>query len=151
MRNQGVKITKQDFTIIVGCGCLGACFANALAERGRRVLVLDREARSLLKLAPTYSGATAVGDGTDLDLLREIGMEQATFVLASTDSDTANLMIAQMAKEIFRIEQVIAKLNELEFAEVYQEFGIKTIAPGALTAAALIRLLDDPEKERVIE
>ncbi len=92
-----------------------------------------------------------VGDGTDLDQLREIGMEDATFVLVSTNSDTANLMIAQMAKEIFQIEQVIAKLNELEYAEVYREFGIKTVAPSALTAAALIHLLDYPEKERVIE
>ncbi|HZW49075.1 MAG TPA: NAD-binding protein [Bacillota bacterium] len=151
LKNPGTEIQKSDYTIIVGCGCTGAGFANTLSKNKRKVLIIDQEVKSLQRLLPTYNGSTAVGDGTDLDQLREVGMGNATFVLSATNSDTTNLMIAQMAKEIFHVKQVIAKLNELEFADVYREFGIKTVAPGALTTVELVRLLDNTEMERIVE
>ena len=34
---------QADYTIIVGCGRLGANLANTLSEEGENVLILDKE------------------------------------------------------------------------------------------------------------
>ncbi len=137
---------KQDeYTIIAGCGRLGANLANKLSEEGEGVTIIDSDRDAFRKLSPSYSGISLVGDATDLGVLRDADIEKATAVVSVTNYDNTNIMVAQLAKKMFGIGRVIARLYDTERECVYQELGINTISPAVLSIKEIDKLLDNEE------
>jgi trk system potassium uptake protein TrkA len=52
-----------------------------------------------------------------------------------------NLMVAQVAQTVFGVPQVLARVNDPSRQAVYREFGIETICPTTLSAAAFLSVL----------
>ncbi len=133
---------KQDtYTVIIGCGRLGASLANTLSNEGENVLIMDENRDSFRRLAPNFGGLSVVGNGTDFEMLREAQIRQASAVIAVTNDDNTNITIAQIARDIFHVNRVIARLYDPECETVYQEFGIDTICPSVLSAKEIDKLL----------
>lgn len=132
---------NKEYTIIVGCGRLGASLANELSNEGENVLIMDEKSNSFRRLSSNFGGLSVVGNGTDLDKLRESKIEKATAVIAVTNDDNTNIMIAQIARDVFNVKNVIARLYDSDSEIVYKEFGINTICPSALSAKAIDQLL----------
>ena len=142
--------TDQDvYTIIVGCGRLGANLANAISDAQGNVLIMDINKDSFRKLSPSYGGLAINADATDLDALQEAGMDKASTVIAVTNNDNVNVMVAQLAREVFKVGEVIARLYDPERECVYQEFGIETICPAVLSMKEIDKILgkNQPVKE----
>lgn len=99
-----------EYTIIVGCGRLGASIADMLPSKWRRALVLDRDEAAFRNLDAAYGGLTATGDATDLSVLREVDIDHADTVISVTDDDNTNIMVAQIASELYHIPNVICRL-----------------------------------------
>lgn len=141
---------KENYTIIIGCSRLGSNIANALSNEGENVLVIDDNQESFKRLSSNFGGLTILGDGTDFDVLNEAKIKKATTVIAVTDSDNINLMVAQIAKNIFNIKKVIARLYDIERETIYNDLGIYTICPALLSAKEIKKLLlggNDNEKD----
>lgn len=141
---------KENYTIIIGCSRLGSNIANALSNEGENVLVIDDNQESFKRLSSNFGGLTILGDGTDFDVLNEAKIKKATTVIAVTDSDNINLMVAQIAKNIFNIKKVIARLYDIERETIYHDLGIYTICPALLSAKEIKKLLlggNDNEKD----
>jgi trk system potassium uptake protein TrkA len=124
--------------VIVGCGRLGSLVARGLDREGHQVTVIDRQADAFQRLGTDFGGETVLGTGIDEDVLREARIEQADAFVAASDSDTTNIMAAQVAKEIFGIAKVVARIYEPQHEEIYRSLGIDTISPTAV-GARLIR------------
>ncbi len=133
---------RQSYTIIAGCGRLGANLANTLSEEGKNVLILDRNKEAFRKLSPSFGGLTLEGDGTDLEVLKQADITGADAVIAVTNNDSTNIMIAQLAKEYFAVGRVISRLYDPERECVYRELGIDNICPTVLSANEIDRLLE---------
>ena len=52
-------------------------------------------------------------------------------------------MVAQIARELFQIKRVIARLYDPERECVYREFGIDTICPAILSAKEIDKILSE--------
>lgn len=117
------------YTIIVGCGRLGASLANELSDEGRDVLIIDRDKNALRKLSPSYGGLTLIGDATDFSILKKADIENATSVIVVTNNDNANVMISQISKELYGVDQVITRVYDPERTVVYGNQGIETVSP----------------------
>ena len=139
--------SKPEYTIIVGCGRLGANLANTLSDEGQNVLIMDQDRDSFRRLAASYGGLSVVADGTDLDALRQAEIQNASAVIAVTNRDNTNIMVAQIARDLFHVDNVIARLYDPERESVYQEFGIKTFCPAVLSVKEIDKLLADHQKE----
>lgn len=128
--------------VIIGCGRVGAFLAGLLDEGGHPVTIVDLERSAFVRLPSGYKGATLLGNGTDLDVLRQAGIEKADAFLSLMQGDNRNLMAAQVAKEIFRVPQVLAKVNDPIRAHTYRSHGIytwsRTTILGTLLHAILI-------------
>ena len=136
------KNKKQpSYTVIIGCGRLGANLANTLSGEGENVLILDKEKDSFRKLSSSFGGLAVEGDGTELDTLKAADVQRADTVVAVTNNDNVNIMIAQIAKECFSVKKVIARLFDPERECVYQELGIDTICPAVLSANEIDKIL----------
>lgn len=139
------KMEKDAYTIIVGCGRLGANLANTLSDGGESVLIIDMNKEAFRKLSPSFGGIVMAGDATNTHVLDEAQIGKATAVISVTNNDNTNIMVAQLAKEIFGIQHVIARLYDPERECVYREFGIDTICPAVLSAKEIDKLLKIPE------
>ena len=84
-----------------------------------------------------------MADGTDLDALREANIRSATTVLAVTDSDSTNLMIAQMAKVLFGVPKVVARVYDTEREAAFRDAGVDMICPAALSAKEADKYLEE--------
>ncbi|MDR0920748.1 MAG: TrkA family potassium uptake protein [Oscillospiraceae bacterium] len=129
------------YTVIIGCGRLGANLAGTLSSNGESVTIIDKTDFVFKKLPPTYSGMVKVGDGTDISVLKDVDVGNANAVIVVTNNDNINIFIAQLAKEYFKISQVIARLYDPDKELVYKEFGIDTISPALLSVKEISQIL----------
>lgn len=139
---------KDDYVIIVGCGRLGATLANTLSDNNGNVLIMDTEKASFRRLASNFGGLSVEGNGMDLNDLKEAQIQRASAVIAVTNHDNTNIMVAQLARDWFHVNKVIARLYDPERESVYQEFGIDTICPAVLSAKEVDKFLEGCKKER---
>ena len=124
--------------IIVGCGRVGARVAAALDARGEQVTVIDHSVRAFTRLPPSFGGQTVRGNGTDEDVLREAGTEEADIMMALTEGDNRNALSAQVAKHTFGVPRVIAKINDPLRGEAYRALGLETISRTIILSDALV-------------
>jgi len=124
--------------IIVGCGRVGARVAAELDSRGEHVTVVDLNPLAFRRLPPTYKGETVRGNGTDEDVVRTAGGEQADIVMALTEGDNRNALAAQLAKHTFGVPRVIAKINDPLRGEAYRAVGVETICRTIILGNALV-------------
>ena len=94
--------------------------------------------------SPSFGGLTVEGDGTDLDVLKKADISRANAVIAVTNNDNTNILIAQLAKEFYCVGRVISRLYDPERECVYRELGIDTICPAVLSANEIDKLLEKP-------
>lgn len=134
------KDPGEGYTVIIGCGRLGANLASAIALK-EKVHIIDKDKEAFVRLSPGFSGVITIGDGMDLDVLRDAQIDKAKVLVAVTSNDNANLMIAQMAREIFHVPRVIARLYDRTRECIYQEFGVDTICPAELSARQIESIL----------
>jgi trk system potassium uptake protein TrkA len=127
--------------IIVGCGRVGASIAEAFDRDGHDVVILDVSTRAFDRLASSFSGQAIRGDGTDEDVLRRAGAEDADVFLALTEGDNRNIMAAQLAAEALSVKRVIAKINDPVRATAYADLGIATLCRTGLMMDAVHQYL----------
>jgi trk system potassium uptake protein TrkA len=121
--------------VIVGCGRVGSQIAADMDMAGHEVVIVDREpgqfsrAASRGVLTKEFRGDQVVGNGTDADVLRRAGIEHADGFVAVTEGDNRNIMAAQIAKHVFKVPHVVARIYDPERAETYAKLGLHTICP----------------------
>ncbi len=145
--------------VIVGCGRVGGFLAGLLDTEGHHVSVVDiastspaRAERAWFQHLPsTFKGETILGDGTDLEILRQAGVEKADALLALTEGDNRNLMAAQIAQKIFGVRRVVAKVNDPVRAQIYRRQGIDTFSRTTILGTLLFAMLmEDREVGEVL-
>lgn len=134
------------YIVIVGCGRLGSALANRLSNLGNSIVVIDRSQSSFVKLSSEFSGFQIEGDAMELSTLRQAQVSKADCFLAATDNDNVNLTIAQIAKNLFQVKTVMARIFDPAREEVYRQFGIETICPTTLSSEAFLQALEQQQK-----
>ena len=129
--------------VILGCGRVGSTMALMLDSEGHEVSIIDVEPAAFRRLGESFGGRAIPGIGISADVLREAGIESASAFLAVTNGDNTNIMAAQIAKVLFQVPRVMARIYDPLRAEVYREVGIETLCITTLGAGIFHdRLLD---------
>ncbi len=126
------------YVIIVGCGRVGSELAKLLSQEGHNVVVIDKEQKAFNRLGQTFNGVTLTGNGFDIEILKEAGIENSDAFCAVTNGDNTNIMAAQVAKKIFKVPKVIARIYDPQRAHIYHKLGLDVIS-GTVLLAAMIR------------
>ncbi len=125
--------------IVVGCGRVGSAVALDLSSEGWDVSVIDEREDSLGRLGDGWRGGFFVGQGIDLQLLRQAGIEDADAVVVTTDGDNTNIVIGQVAQKMFSIDTVVVRLLDPARAEFYRTRGLNIVCP---TSSAITGVID---------
>lgn len=131
--------------IVIGCGRMGSGLARTLVLRGHAVTVIDKQEAAFALLGPTFKGERIVGIGFDQDTLQQAGVDRADGLAAVTNSDEANIVAARVAREIFRVPKVMARVVDPQKAEIYRRLGLQTISTTSWGIGRMANLLSYAE------
>ena len=115
--------------VIVGSGRVGAALANSLSLEGHDVSIIDKDASAFRRLAKTFKGKAIQGIGFDRQVLLDAGIERADAFSSVTSGDNTNIVSALIARDMFRVPRVVARIADPLRAEIYRRFGISTVSP----------------------
>ena len=115
--------------IVVGCGKVGSKFAQIMAEEGHDIVIVDNDSENFKLLGPSFNGLTVLGVPIDEDVLKHAGIETADGLAAVTPDDNINMMACQVAKEIFHVPRVFARIQDPIREQVFYQFGVQTVCP----------------------
>lgn len=109
MNQEGRRMKRKDHYVIAGNTPLAANTYRELRRRNQPVTLIMAQAPS----GTEYEEADLViGDPTDVDVLRQAGVEHAQAVLAMRADDSENAFIVLAAKEVGGSAKTVAAVND---------------------------------------
>lgn len=134
------------YMILVGGGNVGLYLAKRLLANGHEVVILERDPRQAQRLA-TLIGAenVMVGDGCEMIVQKDAGFERADVVVAVTGEDEDNLVICQMAKVVWNVKRVLARVNDPSHEAIFQQIGIDETVSATAIIHSLIEQQISPD------
>jgi trk system potassium uptake protein TrkA len=98
--------------IIVGGGKVGTSLALLLLEKGYNVKVIEAAREKISRLQQDLQAdVVASGNGTDPVVLEAAGILGVDVVAATTGQDETNLVVTNLARFVFNVPRVVARVN----------------------------------------
>ncbi len=127
--------------IVIGCGRVGAGLTQNLSQRGHTVTIVDRDPVAFTRLGTAAHVSMVTGESFNRAVLVQAGIGRADGLAAVTGSDETNLVTARLARRVFHVPRVVARLYDPRKAEVYRQLGVETITPIAWGMQRMAELL----------
>ncbi|TWU39031.1 Ktr system potassium uptake protein A [Novipirellula aureliae] len=122
---------------VIGLGNFGSSVAETLASHGSEVIAIDTDGDTVDRIAPRVTKA-AMGSGTDVDTLRQIGVKGVDAAVISTGDDITASILTTMALRDLGVKDVYVKVNSRDHARVMERIGVtETIFPERESAISL--------------
>jgi trk system potassium uptake protein TrkA len=138
-------------SLIIGGGKVGYYLLKTLVERGYIVTLVERDEHRCKEIAGDIDADIICGDGTEIDVLRDAGMEDADIVAAVTGIDEENLVICEIAKLNFQVNRTIARVNNPKNITIFKALGVDKIVCSTEVIANLIECEFECEDYRVVQ
>ena len=112
------------YAIIIGGGKVGYYLTKTLLGASHEVLLVEKERSHYKDLFEELGEIAFNGDGDEMRVLEEIGVNRADIFVAVTGDDEDNLVACQIAKKKFSCPRVIARVNNPKNEELFKQLGI---------------------------
>lgn len=123
--------------LVIGCGKVGSRLATVLSMEGHDVSIVDKNEENFSLLDNQYDGFKTCGIPIDQDVLKKAGIENCDAVACVSQDDNINIMVSELAREIFNVPIVIARIYDPKRKAVFSHFDLHTVCPTNLTVAAV--------------
>lgn len=139
-KKMGIPTHQVKSTLIVGGGMIAFYLAKQLLEMRVDVRIIEQNKERCEMLSEELPDATILqGDGTDKEFLLEEGLAHTESLVALTNMDEENLMLALLARK-YSEAKLVAKVNRIHFEEVIDDLDIDSIIyPKNLAAEHIVR------------
>ncbi|MFA9518097.1 TrkA family potassium uptake protein [Halopenitus sp. H-Gu1] len=128
--------------VLVGSGRTGLRTARILATHDHDVVVVERRADQVQKIADEYVATVIEGDATRPSILEQADLQQADVIAGLTDTTATNLAACTIAKQRNPTIRTVMRTAHDDPNE-YDEFVDETFVPevaGAKVAASAVEL-----------
>lgn len=138
-------------SLIAGGGKIGYYLLKTLKERNQQVVLIERDPDTCAGIAEELDAEIICGDGTDLDVLRDAGIEDADIVAAVTGTDEENLVICQIAKVDFNVGKTIARINNPKNIAMFKALGVDKAVCSTEVIANLIEWEFEKDNVKIVQ
>ena len=138
-------------SIIIGGGKVGYYLVKTLNEKSYDIVLIERDNKNCKEIAEDIDVDIIYGDGTDIDVLRDAGIEDAEIVAAVTGADEENLVICEIAKTSFNISKTIARVNNPINMSMFKALGVDKTVCSTQVIANLIEAEFEKESFKIIQ
>jgi len=107
--------------LIVGAGLVGSTLAERLSQDGHDVSLVEKDAEAARVFGEKLDVQIVVGNGSTAPVLRRAGIDHADVVVATTNSDETNMMVALLATSLFGVSRIVVRLHEDAHVEGFAE------------------------------
>ena len=132
------------YVIIAGAGKVGWNLARELIAKDQEVTLVESDHRRYRIVEDELEHAVQYGDATELWVLERSGIQRADLVVAVTGDDEDNMLICQVAREKYLVDQIIARVNNPRNRQHFDLLGIK---PSVSATDLILRLLEHEAPE----
>jgi trk system potassium uptake protein TrkA len=150
------------YVIVVGAGKVGWNLGRELLEKGHEVTLIENNRDRYQTVEQELEHNIQYGDASELWVLERAGVSRADLVIAVTGDDEDNMLICQVAKEKYMVEQIIARVNNPRNKQWFELLGIGPVVSATdlilrlieheVPKYGLVHLLDLPqERLEIIE
>ena len=129
--------------LVIGGGTVGRALADRLESRGENVVLIE-QSQEIVEIGRNEGFTVHHGDGTDTDVLTSAGGDSARIVVGATGDDDVNLLVSQLARSKFEPETILARVNNPDNAEAFEDLGVRNISTSLATAQALDNYIERP-------
>ncbi len=124
-------------TMIAGGGRIGRYAAMTLQDK-MRITLIEEDRRRAEELSALLDDTLIIhGDATDIELLKEEGLQNVDAFIGVTDSSETNVLTCLHAKRL-GVKRTIALVENTGFIDISQDIGIDTIINKKLITASYI-------------
>lgn len=126
------------FILVIGGGKVGRFLTRDFLEKGYRVHLIEQDQGKCLELEMEFKTTVVNGDGSELEILKKAGIEEADVVLAVTSDDHDNLAICQLAERHFNIPRTFTAVNTPGNEKLFEWLGVNVAVSSSSILAALV-------------
>lgn len=138
-------------SIIVGGGKIGYNLLKTLKNKDYDVTLIERNIDTCNEIADDINANIVLGDGTDLEVLKDADIENADVVAAVTGADEGNLVICQIAKDIFHVNKTIARINNPKNIQMFKALGVDKAVCSTEVIANLIEWEVEKDQLKIVQ
>lgn len=96
---------------IAGAGAVGRSIAAELIAGGHQVMLIERQ-ESQYETHTVEQAEWVLADACELASLEDAGMQLCDVVIAATGDDKVNIVVSLLAKTVFAVRRVVARVND---------------------------------------
>ena len=101
------------YVLIAGGGKVGSSVMRSLLRKSHEVTLIEQRRDRFEALEEEFEHMVMNGDATELYVLERAGIGRPPdLVLALTGDDEDNMVICQLARDKYRVEKVVARVND---------------------------------------
>jgi len=132
--------------LILGGSSIGIQTAALLNKMGIKTKIIEIDKQKCETISELLPQTMVInGDGTNIDLLKEEGIEKTDGFVALTGFDEENLLVALLAKHL-GTKKVISKISKINYIPILEKIGIDAVVnPRLTTASAILHFLKQGE------
>jgi len=112
------------YIVIVGAGRIGFHLAQELIQDKHAVTVIEKDKTRAEGISQNLDAMVIQGDGCEPRYLEDAQVRRADVIAAVTADDEDNLIICQLAKEVFGVRRTVARVNNPRNEHVFNELGV---------------------------
>ena len=127
------------YVVIVGAGKVGLNLARELISRNHEVTAIEHQLERYVVVEEELEHAVQPGDGSEMWVLERAGIERADMVIAVTGDDEDNILICQMARERYGVDNIIARCNNPRNLQHFELLGVN---PAVSATDLILRLIE---------
>jgi trk system potassium uptake protein len=125
--------------LVAGGGKVGANSTRSLLEMGHDVSLVEQRADRAALLEDEFGGIVTRGDATEIYILEQAGIARPPeLLLAVTGDDEDNLVISQIAKDGYKVDKAIARVNDPRNQEHFDLLGIRQTVCATTSVLGLV-------------
>lgn len=144
-----MKDLSNKSIIIAGCGRVGRELAKSILKSGYAVTIVDSNPRAFDHIGHDLNVRTVQGDIFEQDVLRRTGIKDTYAFAAVTNSDSVNIIASKIARDIYHVPHVIARIYSPRYIPIYERMGLQTVASSTWGAQRIMQLILHPGLQSV--
>lgn len=102
--------------VIAGAGDVGFQIAKQLIDERKDVVVIERDQKTAKHTSNYLDCMVIQGEGNNIDVLRNAGVDGADFFISLTNSDEINMISCGLVASEFHVPNKIARVRNIDYA-----------------------------------
>ena len=137
------------YILIAGGGIVGRNLTKALSK-SHDIVVIDSDKQACEHIYAKYGAVSIHGSATNINVVRDAGIERCDYALAVMPRDGDNLLFALLAKN-FGVKHIFVRMRDPDYEAAYRLAGATNIGGTVqMMVKKFVWDIENPEIRRVV-